>query len=264
MDSTRAKWIFGWMLLAAMSSAGCDAGLTPQAQQLLNSGKASYAAGKDVAAIRSMNEFLAANGRSSRADEAYYYRGLAKYRQKDIIGAQADFHQVLQKNSRQFKVPSQKALGDIAYERQDMGLAESMYRDALAGMDETKPPADEVRYRLGQTLQRLGRWQDADLHFSRVMYLFGDSESARRAGRLFHSTAWTVQMAAMKDKRAADALAQQYRTANQLETVVRPVPSDAGPLLAVQAGRFPTYDMAAAAMAKVRAVNPNAYVTVTK
>lgn len=252
-------------LLAAALSAGCDSGLSLEAQKLLTSGQSSYQSGDDAAAIRAMDQFLAENGRSKRADEAYYYRALARQRAKDLPGATADFNQVMQKtSSSQLKAMAYKGMGDIAYEREDMPLAESMYRNALAGLDESKRPADEVRYRLGRALQRLGRWQDADLQFSRMIKLFEGSELALRAGRLYSATAWTIQMGAFRDKRSADSLAQKYKSENRVHCVVQMIQADVGTMFAVQTGRFPAYDLADAELAKVRTVSPQAEVTVTK
>ena len=155
-----------------------------------------------------MNQFLADNLRAKQTDEAYYFRGLARYRTKDLPGATADFHQVVTKTSSpQLKAMAYKGIADMAYDREDMALAESMYRNALSGLKDSERPADEVHYRLGRALQRLGRWEEADLQFSKVIGLFKGSELALRAGRLYNATVWTVQMAALKDKRSADSLA---------------------------------------------------------
>ena len=79
--------------MGAAGAAGCNGRLTPEAERLLSDGIAAYKGGDDGGAIRSMDLFLRDHARSKRADEAYYYRGLAKYRSKDLTGAKADFKQ---------------------------------------------------------------------------------------------------------------------------------------------------------------------------
>lgn len=268
MKTRHLRWIS--LCILAVAAAGCE---NPQAQQLLTAGRSAYLSGDDVTTTRCMNQFLSDNPRSSRADEAHYYRGLARYRQKDLSGAQGDFYEVVQHSSSGgLKALSQKAIADIAYDREDMGLALSMYTQALAGMDQSKRPVDEVRYRLGQTLQRLGRWHDADLQFDRLIYQFGDDEWAKRAARYIRASAWTIQVAALKDKKSADAVAARiatemkakYKPDEQVAMYVHPVQSDTGHLFAVQVGRFPTYDLAMAHLKRVRAIDPNGLIMVTK
>ena len=257
-----------WILITACVATlcvGCDGNITPESQQLLVTGRSAYQSGDDAGAIRAMNQFLADNLRAKQTDEAYYFRGLARYRTKDLPGATADFHQVVTKTSSpQLKAMAYKGIADMAYDREDMALAESMYRNALSGLKDSERPADEVHYRLGRALQRLGRWEEADLQFSKVIGLFKGSELALRAGRLYNATVWTVQMAALKDKRSADSLAAKYRSENRLACTVQPIQADVGPMFAVQTGRFPTYDLAAAALGKIRPINPQAEVTVAK
>lgn len=268
MNMRHLRWISLCML--AVAAIGCE---NPQAQKLLASGESAYMAGDDQGTIRDMDQFLAENPRSPRAEEAYYYRGLARSRQKDVAGAQGDFNQVVQHTSNGGrKALAQKAIADIAYDREDMGLALSMYNQALAGMDTSKKPADEVRYRLGQTLQRLGRWQDADLQFDKLIYQFGEDEWAKRAGRYIRASAWTIQVAAMRDRRAADSLAGKLgaelnakaRPGEQIRLYVVPVQAEGGHLFAVQVGRFPTYDLAAVQLKHVRSIDPNGLIMVTK
>lgn len=253
--------------LAGSLLAGCTPQLSPDAQKLLATGQASYQAGDDAATINSMNEFLASNPRSAEAPQAYYWRAMARWRFKDLPAAQNDLEQVVRlAPSGQLKGLGCKGLGDLAFNRGDLGQAESTYRQALANLDETKPPADEVRFRVGDTDQRLGRWREADAQFGRLVYQFAGGELARQAGRRMHANSWTVQIATMNDKRQAQALADELVAAGS-KVAVATVATDSGPVFAVQSGRFETYGPAQAALENLKKTlkdHRDACVTVTR
>jgi len=255
------------VLLASLCAAGCAEQLSPEAQRLLTAGKASYQSGprNDAATIATMTEFLAGNPKSRRADEAYYWRGLARYRSGALAGAKSDFNQTLSRtDNNDLKGRSLKALGDMAFDADDSAVAESMYHQSLVFLDDAKPPVDEVRYRLGQTFQRLGMWAEADKQFSRLGYRFPDGVLSRQAARFIHCTAWTIQICALKSKRSADAMARQARGKLKQDPFVSVVPGQDELLMAVRVGRYALYEQALADLAAAKAQFSDAYVTVTK
>jgi len=232
--------------------------------ELLRAGYASYERGDDAGTVRATGEFLAQNERSSRADEAYYLRGLAKYRMKDSAGAKSDLNQALSRTQRSdVRLGGWVALGELAYENDDIEFSENAYRQALTDAEPSRSPADRIHYRLGCILQRQGRWKEADGQFNRLIELFGDSELAKRASRRVHCRAWTVQAGAFGVKARADDVESQLR-GQKLAAFSQAVTEDGRLVFVVQVGRHATYDQALSALADVRGHMADAFVTVTR
>lgn len=243
---------------------GCNGPLTAEARELLLSGYAAYERGDDRATVSRMDEFLATNDRSDRSDEAYYLRGLARYRLNDRDGARADLNEAVGRTGhKSLRARAMIALGELAYEGGDMAFAENMYRQALADMDRDDAHAARVRYRLGCILQRQGRWPEADGQFNRLIYQFGDSELATRARRRVHCRTWTVQAGAYGRKAQADTASADLRK-HRLEALSQGVTTGGRLLFVVQVGRYPTYEQAASTLAGVRKHSKDAFVTVAK
>ncbi|MDY6913578.1 MAG: SPOR domain-containing protein [Planctomycetota bacterium] len=256
-----AAVVLGWI---AINSVGCADQLSPQAKQLLQSGCSAYNQGDDEAVIRQMDAFLRDNDSSSHSGKAYYLRGLAKYRLKDLDGAKADLREALARtDSEDVRAKASLTLGELAYEADDMAMAEHMYRMAQSNIEQGKAPSDHAHYRLGCVLQRQGRWADADIEFGRVTYFFNGSELAKRAGRRTHCTSWTIQAGAFRRKGSATAAAAKLVSKNTL-AVSRGVLYDGKPMFVVQVGRYPTYEQAIAELDKVKSKTGDAFVTVTR
>ncbi|MFW6133904.1 MAG: tetratricopeptide repeat protein, partial [Planctomycetota bacterium] len=168
-------------LACAAAVSGCAHELPPEALELLDSGRVACQNGQYAAAVERMDRFLAAHEDADRAGEAYYYRGLARYRLGRYEVARADLDTALDEaDDERVALAARVALGDLAYDTGDIAQAERRYREAADQIDPGEPLADHVRYRLGCVLQRQGRWEEAALHFRRVVHYFTDSELARR------------------------------------------------------------------------------------
>jgi tetratricopeptide (TPR) repeat protein len=251
-------------LAALLCCIGCQESLSPQARQLLQNGYAASAAEKPQEVVSSMDAFLRDHARSSRADEAYYLRGLAKYHLGDRAGARADLEAALERTDKNdIRGKSALALGDLAWDRDDMPVAADMYKVVLENTDHSVPPADHAGYRLGCVLQRLGGWEDADLQFSRVIELFSGSELATRSGRRIHGRVWTIQAGAFGDNSAAEAVVKQL-SGEGLQAATVPMTGQGRLTFVVQAGRYATYEQATAALPLVKKFQPDAFVTATR
>ncbi len=250
------------LLMAGL--AGCQGALSPQAEQLLQSGYAASSRADHQAVVAKMDAFIAQNDRSRRADEAHYLRGLAKYGLEDRAGARADLAEAVRRTDHdELKGKAYLALADLDWDGGDMAGAENAYREALANLSERQPPADHAYYRLGCVLQRQGRWEQADIQFSRVLFLLGDSELAQRARRRIHSTAWTIQVAAYRQKARAVSTAEGLQ-AKGMSANVKSALSEAAVLFLVQVGRYPTYEQAELALPSIKADWQDAFVTDTR
>lgn len=252
-----------WMAALGLVAAGCSGPLSPQAQQQLQSGYDYYAAGSDEQVVTTLEAFLAENARCSRADEAYYLRGLARQRLGRRDPAREDLQAALAATDKpELRGKTLLALGEMAYEDDDMTLAESLYRRALEDLDDTRPPADQARYRLGSVLQRQGRWDEADSQLDRVVHFFADTHLGRLAARRSHSTVWTIQTAAFRQRSRAQAAAATLRT-DGLQAAARGMLHESEPLFVVQVGRFATYEQAAAALPAAQAHAADAFIVPT-
>ena len=260
-----------WFLVCCWSvscAAGCNGRLSQEAERLLDAGKLAYQSGDDGGAVRTMDLFLKDNAGSRRAEEAYYYRGLAKYRMRNLGAARADFQEALDRaRSDAVKAAAMIALGDLAYDTNDLAVAEKMYADVLKRMEaekiSDKAPADHVYYRLGCTLQRQGRWYEADSHFDRVMYLFAGTELARRSELHVRCTAWTIQAAAFTDKSGADATAAALRS-RDFPVETQPALRDGKLVFLVCVGRYATFAQAEPNLPRVRRHYGDAFITTTR
>lgn len=247
-----------------VTAAGCNGTLSPEAKQLLLSGYASCNKGDDRATIRHMDEFLVANSRSRRANEAYYLRGLAKYHLKNHAGAKADLQAALSSpQHKESRMPALLAMGDLAYETDDIDLAAEMYRQALGLIGQGQKPSDHAHYRFGCVYQRQGRWGDADVQFSKVINFFRVSKLAGLARRRIHCIAWTVQAGSFERKANAERLRKKLAE-SALAAEVQ-IDLQKGRLLyLVQVGRYPSYERAASLLPRVKRHSSGAFVFVRK
>lgn len=252
------------VLICVALIAGCNGELNPQARELLLSAYESYEIGDDAAVRQQTDEFLTTYGRSARADEAHYLRGMTRLRQKDTAGGKSDLDEALALTSHDnLRANALVALGDLAYDVQDMALAENKYRQALAHAEEGVEPSGHAHYRLGSVLQRQGRWREADAEFNSVMHHWPDSALGAASAAKTHSTAWTLQAGSFRDKRRADAEARRLR-AKGWSASVRPSTIKNQLVFRVQIGRYATYEQAFAAQPKAEQDAKGAFVTVTR
>lgn len=261
-----SKNICALILVAACFCGGCNGTLSPQALEQLKQSYALYEAKDDDAAMRNLDAFLADNSNSARADEAYYLRGLIRYRNGDPNGAGQDLNAAIRRSgNKDLRVRARVAGGDIAYDGGDMALAENLYRQALEEIPQGAKPSDHARYRLGCVLQRQGRWEEADVQFDRVVHFFGDSEVGISAGRRTHSRAWTIQTGAFRKRTLAERMVKPLAAALKIRPVSVNAALDAGrPLFRVQVGRFATYEQAMGLLEAVREQQAGAFVDTTR
>jgi len=236
------------LLLAACG--GCVQHAGPEAVKLLGDAQAAYGRSDDQAAIAKASEFLTQNSHTAEADAAYYIRGLAHYRTKDLPAAREDLKRAADRaRGKDLRVKAGKALGDLALESGDADSARMFYTQALDEMDLAKPPADEVRYGLGCALQHKGLWWDADVQFDRLLHDFPDRPVARLAGRRIRCQAWTFQIAAFDRQDLAEAESARLAKIGP-KTTVRQAVVDGKLKFLLQAGRYDTRAAAAEAAGK--------------
>ncbi len=244
-----------------VAAGGCATELSPEAKQQLAVGKAAYETDDDRQAVATLDRFLEAHGDAREAAQAYYYRGLARYRMERYGPARADLAEALDRaRDDELRLFARIALADLAYDTGDMSTARERYEQALDAIEPGEAPADHVHYRLGRVLQRQGRWDDAELHFRRVVHYFPAGELARRAERLAPSRAWTVQAGAFESEANARKAAEVLQSAG-LRATVTPSLQEGDLMFLVNVGRYNSYEGARAMLPNVRARRADAFIT---
>ena len=258
------------LLPALFTLGGCFNYIGSDGKQDLESASKSYSTGDNAAVIHYTDDFLSKYSRSDRADEAYYLRGVAKYNlaKSGEVGlytaAVADLQQAFAvSDNPDLRPKAGFALGNASYDTGDLVIAERGYRGALVGSDKNPDLASQAYYRLGRTLQREGKWRDADLQFQKVIHGYNGSEAARAASVLINANAWAVQAGSFRKqedaKKAADALSKRISMSAHAVVVL-----DGQPRYLVLVGRFGTYEEATGALHRVQAAKSDAFVTVTR
>ncbi len=253
------------IVAGSLGVVGCrEEPMTVEAVSLLRAGKGAYEAGDDKMSVYQLDTFLATYDATARADEAYYYRGLAHYRSGKSDAARQDFSTALERTDRaDLRARAMLAMGDLSYEAGDMAEAEQMYRTAIEDLDRSKSPTDHALYRLGASLQRQGRWSEADVYYDRLIGDFWQSPLADRARRRIRASGWTVQAGAFSTRDRASELAADIRS-RQLEPFIVPESIEGELRYLVCAGRWRTFEDAEKVLDVVRGLAAEAYVTVTR
>jgi len=217
-----------------------------------------------VPAEQSLTELL--RKATSQTAEVYYLRGLC-YQQMEppkYLEARHDFEKAIKKSHGSLMgALSRAALGHIYFEEQppDYQQAVEQYLAALPDLED-KPPEDTVLYHLGVSLQRLGRWKEADLYLSQCFNKFPESSFADYAKDYFGAGTFRLQLGVFDDLKNAQAQIQQALDLGW--------PADwtaqekNGKLLyMVRTGQYDTYDLAREALAELQQFQGQAIIVPT-
>jgi len=252
------------MVCILLASAGCDGQpLTPEASRLLEAAITAYDQKLDAEAISKLDVFLADYSRMQRADEAYYYRGLAEYNLNRHDAAREDYQRAIDRTDREdLRGRALIGLGGIAYDEGDMAQAERMLMQSLDSLQRGQPPRDHALYRLGMVLQRQSRWEQADRYFNQLIGDFAGTELADRAGERVNARHWTVQAgvfeSADESRNLSASLQREDLPAGLWRRMIE------GKLLVyVQVGLYRTYEQAEQVLPAVRQICPESFITVT-
>jgi tetratricopeptide (TPR) repeat protein len=248
--------------LAAGLVCGCET--PPEAQQIVLDAYAAYNTGQYDQAREEASRFMRKYPSRPEAGEALLIRGLSLFRQEQYLQSKIDMAAVLDRARRaELRSKAHFILAEIALRTGQEQQAIEHYRSCLEEVETGRPPAGQAHYRLGTLLLQKGRFEQADMQFSRLMYLFPDSDLTKRAQRLFNARAWTIHAglfdAAGPAKQLVTQLAQAGLPARKQEQLAQD-----RLVHAVLVGRY--RDMAAArqALPGVQEIAPAAYLTVDR
>ena len=260
-------------LFVSLFCLGCSEGtISPQAKEQLDSGLRAYRAGDNRQAIAQANTVLSGGSQGSLEMQAYYLRGMAWYRLKDFDQAQSDLEQVDRRSKNvKLRIRAMDSLGEIAYRRDDMLRAESYFGQVIELAERGQKPVDHAQYRLGCVLQRLGKWQEADTHFQRVIFLFrshqvglpGQAKLLRQARARVNGRKWTIQIGSYKKRYNASVATKPFRQAN-MKTYIEPAIRDGRMTFLLQVGRWEKYGQAAKQLKVVKRMKADAFLQVTR
>lgn len=255
--------LLGVVVLASGLLAGCVKDVGIRGKQQLAACYAAYDCGDDEGTLEKTGQFLDDNSPSVRDDEAHYLRGMAQSRRGKTAEARTAFTEAAKSQRPTVRAHALLALGDLAVADGDPGLGATFYRRSLSEGTVSKTPAQHAYVRLGRILQRQGRWDQADIVFSRAMHYFAGTREGKWAATRIHGRAWTVQAGAFANAanaRAAMTPLAKAKLSARTEDVIR----NGKRMYVVRVGRYASYDEAKQALASVCRVRKDAYIGVAK
>jgi len=232
------------VMLAAIAAVGLVAGCAPpsqrDAQAAFDEGFAAFQAGHWQWAYDGFTRYLRSGPEATSRGEVYYYRGEALVHLRRRDEAMNDFQQALAAKPGQPILDFVRvAIGNFYYEEGNDSKALEWYnlalRDPVAQL-----PMDQLSLRAGVSLQRVGRWQDADKYLQNVIDNFPATVAAQEARRRIHATAFAVQTGAFATAAAAQQEVSRLRQKG-FDARIVPASRPGQTLQAVQVGRARTY-----------------------
>jgi len=236
--------VYRILILAAIVMAALAPGCAPPNQRggqaAFDEGFAAFQAGHWQSAYDGFTRYLRSDPEVTTRAEVYYYRGQALVHLRRRSDAMNDFQQALAAKPGQPIVDFVRvAIGNFYYEEGNDAKALEWYNQALR---EPVPqlPMDQLSLRAGVSLQRVGRWQDADKYLQHLIDNYPATVQAQEARRRIHATSFAVQTGAYT---TADAAQQELSRLRQKGFDARIVPASrpGQTLQAVQVGRARTY-----------------------
>jgi tetratricopeptide (TPR) repeat protein len=250
------------MVLMEWCVSGCMQPVNPQGRALLVTARQQYGKNDYLMCSNTLTKFLQDYGRTQEAGEAWYLRGLC-HREMGTgkeTEARADFEKALEKSrDAGIQALSHVALGHMSYEKvpPDLPGAINHYEKALKGLKD-EPPKDVALYRLAVSLQRIGKWSDADRYLSRCFDTFPNSSFASYARNQFGSKMFRIQVAALSDLRNAQKKIQDLQGTGWKADWTAFQKPDGKMLYQVRVGQYPDYAQAQKALASLIKVEPQA------
>ena len=251
----------GWAagVVCSWLIAGC-ASLGPAEREALVDASALYSRGQTASAAARLDPLIRDFSEAAEISEAYYVRGLCRFRNRELQGASEDFEQARRKSRRaDLTARCRASLATIAYQRGDWKRAADSYEAALPDLPD-QPPKDQMLYAAGEAMQRCGRWRQARLEFAGILHRFRDRPIAADARRMagWNHEYYSIQLGVYQNVDNAARAVRDYREKGLVGVVQENQPRDRAALWVVMAGRYPTYADARSALDRVRRIKSDA------
>jgi len=243
------KIISGLISASLMLAAGCELGIWPDsAQKSLTAANDAYRADNYSLTVDEASKAMKSGSASQKAYEAQYLRGMAMLKLGKTGQAEDDLQNVSKRaKNLDLQVRAMDSLAEVYYQQSRFAPAERMFKDVIDNTMPEKQPCDHAQYRLGCIAQRLGRWQEADVHLQKVIFLFPNSNYASLARAVAGSTFWSIQAGVFDSRQQVDLAAKKYANA-KLISYVQPVLVDGKLRFVLLFGKWKTWNDADSAM----------------
>ena len=245
-------------VLSSMLAAGC-ASLPPHERQLLTQAAANYTRGDVSAANSQLDRIIRDYDTTPEIAEAYYLRGLCRWKSQQPSAASQDFERGIAKSRREdLTAHCRAALAAMAFERSDWEQAAELYAKALPQIPDAAP-TDEILYAAGLAMQRAGRWKEAATQYGRILWKFSNRPVAANA-RIqagWRHPYYAVQLGAFRDADNAAASVQEFRK-HGLDPEMENLPRGGQAIWVVMAGRYRTFNEAKAALPRYKPLRADA------
>ena len=163
---------------------GC-ASLPADAVRRLEKAQAHYDGNRWVASKRILGLVISDYPETNGVDAAYYLRGMCHYREHREDAARADFGLALRHStSADITARASAQLGHIAYQRKSFEAASRSYAQAIESAGDAAF-MDQVYYRYGDSLQKVGHWRAGRKVLPKVWTLYPTSTLAGYAKMKF-------------------------------------------------------------------------------
>ncbi len=141
-------------------------------------------------------------------------------------------------------------LAQYYFEQKQFERAVPLYQEVL-DKQQDDPPTDEALYRLADSLQRLGRWADADRYLSKCFNDFSTSPWGPPARHRFGARIWRLRWGMFEELGQATELVSQLARLD-ISANWSPLRFNGNLLYAVHSGRYDNYAQAQEAFEQSR------------
>lgn len=242
--------------------AGCEGGLTRDQKEFLWNGEDAYARKQYATAITSLSQFVSMVPDRPETAKAYYVRGLSYAQIAKRTEAFNDLRRVLQveKADPDLIWRSYVTLGTLAYEDGEWDTAYNTLNAAAQRMPNMEP-RDVVLFRMGVSLERLGRWAESKAVFEDLVRSFPNSNQATASRRRLELDAsnFAVQVGLFQEQRNAEIHAANLQKQN-LAAYIRRELRENRAVFVVLIGKYSTYAETVRALGDIKSKVPDAVI----
>jgi tetratricopeptide (TPR) repeat protein len=195
--------------------------------KLLRSGFNALDAHQYGQALAAADQVLAANPQKTLPSEAHYLRGRALEGQAMANPSQlaSGLQQARTEYIAALGLPhtpdlegrARAGVAIVAFYQDDYATAYAQWQEAFPKLEKPEDRAQTL-YRLGQTAQRLGRWDEADNYFAQAQQTAPGTDLAEKARQHMGKRAFTVQLATFADAHQAAAAVSGLKTKGVVAT----------------------------------------------
>ena len=234
--------------LMGLAGTGCSS-LSAQARKDLVAAHEFYASGDYATCVDRIDEFFAKHGETPASGEAYQLQGISEMHLGAGHGERARV--ALVKAIEADSPPKVKrgalvGLGNLCFEDGRYEDAIPYYEQALEEFPNASPK-EKALYRLGYSLQMVGKWSLANRRFSRLKRLFGDTPESKEAEKLFGHNCFYIQAGAFEKRESAHTLRSWLIQRNLPAQVMSVFGAGNKTYHVVAIGRYQNYHQAKAA-----------------